>query len=358
MSENKLLEKAEMYLKLCYRELKKEDILEKRWINVKNQIKNKGTYDLLDFELSYGTKVAWRNSNKCIGRLFWKAMDVLDRRSLNSTDTIFESLFEHIDLATNGGNVKSTISVFDPSKEIIIWNPQLLSFAGYQNSDGSITGDSKQLIFTEECIKLGWEPKMGEFDILPLVIQIDNKTPVWREIPKEVITIVPIEHPEIASFKNLKLQWYSTPIISNMILEIGGIEFKAAPFNGWYMGTEIGARNFADEQRYNILPKVAKLMGLNLRDKINLWKDRAIVELNHAVLYSFKKAGVKIVDHHTASKQFMQFMKKEEKENREVTADWSWIVPPISGSTTEVFHTKMNDVIRSPNYTYRREPWE
>jgi nitric-oxide synthase len=159
MTEKNLLEKAEMYLKLCYRELDKEHLYENRWLEVKKDIKQKGTYNLLEFELNYGTKVAWRNSNKCIGRLFWKAMDVFDRRSLSSTDAIFESLFEHINLATNGGNIKSTISVYDPNKEILIWNPQLLSFAGYENPDGSITGDSKQVSFTKECIKLGWKPK-------------------------------------------------------------------------------------------------------------------------------------------------------------------------------------------------------
>ena len=103
-----------------------------------------------------------------------------------------------------------------------------------------------------------------------------------------------------------------------MTLEIGGIEFMAAPFNGWYMGTEIGARNLADEDRYNLLPIVADKMGLDLHDKNSLWKDRALIELNQAVLYSFRKAGVKIIDHHSASKQFMQFMRQEE-EGRDVT---------------------------------------
>ena len=55
-------------------------------------------------------------------------------------------------------------------------------------------------------------------------------------------------------------------------------------------------------------------MGLDLHDKNSLWKDRALIELNQAVLYSFRKAGVKIIDHHSASKQFMQFMRQEEKE--------------------------------------------
>ena len=358
MTGRSLREKAKAYLELCYRELNKEDLFEERWRDVENSIREQGTYELLDFELDYGTKVAWRNSNKCIGRLFWRSMEVLDKRFVDSTDAIFEALFEHIDFATNGGNIRSTITVFNAHKGIRIWNPQLLGFAGYEQKDGSVIGDPKQVKFTKECIKLGWEPKMGPFDVLPLLVQIEGKTPEWREIPKDLITLVPIEHPSIKAINDLKLQWYSTPIISNMTLEVGGIEFMAAPFNGWYMGTEIGARNLADEDRYNLLPVVAKKMGLDVRDKNLLWKDRALVELNQAVLYSFRKAGVKIIDHHSASKQFMQFMRQEAKEGREVTADWSWIVPPTSGSTTKVFHTEMQDIINSPNYFYQENPWD
>jgi nitric-oxide synthase len=357
MNNKEFLKKAETYLKLCYEELDKEHLFNQRWEEVKNSINEKSTYELLDFELDYGTKVAWRNSNKCIGRLFWRNMEVFDKRSIDSAAAIFESLFHHIDSATNGGNIKSTITVFNAHRKIHIWNPQLLSFAGYKKQDGTIIGDPRQVEFTDQCIQMGWEPKMGRFDILPLVIQIRGQKPIWKEIPKDIINLVTIEHPDIGDFKKLKLVWYSTPIISNMILEVGGIEFEASPFNGWYMGTEIGARNLADESRYNMLPAIAKLIGLDMKDKNSLWKDRALVELNQAVLYSFKKAGVKIIDHHSASKQFMQFMRKEAKEGRDVTADWSWIVPPISGSTMEVFHTEMNDVVKSPNYFYRKEPW-
>ena len=357
MTEIALREKAKAYLQLCYRELNKEDLFEKRWLKVQSLIDEKGIYELLDFELDYGTKVAWRNSNKCIGRLFWRSMEVLDKRAIDSIDAIFDVLFEHIDFATNGGNIRSTITVFNAHKGIRIWNPQLLGFAGYRQEDGSVIGDPKHVEFTKECIKLGWEPKMGPFDILPLLVQIEGEKLQWREIPKEIITLVPIEHPSIKAINDLKLKWYSTPIISNMTLEVGGIEFMAAPFNGWYMGTEIGARNLADEDRYNLLPLVAEKMGLNLQDKNSLWKDRALIELNQAVLYSFRKAGVKIIDHHSASKQFMQFMRQEEKEGRDVTANWSWIVPPVSGSTMEVFHTEMHDIIKSPNYFYQEDAW-
>lgn len=50
------------------------------------------------------------------------------------------------------------------------------------------------------------------------------------------------------------MQWYCVPAVSDMLFDIGGIEFPAAPFNGWYMGTEIATRDLCDENRYNMLP--------------------------------------------------------------------------------------------------------
>ena len=54
-------------------------------------------------------------------------------------------------------------------------------------------------------------------------------------------------------FGELGLRWYALPAVSNMLLEIGGLEFPAAPFNGWYMSSEIGTRNLCDSHRYNLL---------------------------------------------------------------------------------------------------------
>jgi nitric-oxide synthase len=104
------------------------------------------------------------------------------------------------------------------------------------------------------------------------------------------------------------------------------------------MSTEIACRNFGDENRYNLLPLVAARMGLDVRSLRSLWKDRALVELNAAVLHSFRVAGVTLVDHHTASEQFMLHVEKEERCGREVPGDWSWLVPPMSGSACPLFH--------------------
>ena len=143
-----------------------------------------------------------------------------------------------------------------------------------------------------------------------------------------------------------------------MMLEIGGVQYTAAPFNGWYMGTEIAARNFADENRYNLLPIVAKQMGLDTRYDHTLWRDRAIVELNVAVLYSFRRAGVTMVDHHGETRRFVQFEKSEALAGRTTYADWGWIVPPISGSTTPVFHRNYENVELKPNFFSQSDPWQ
>lgn len=111
----------------------------------------------------------------------------------------------------------------------------------------------------------------------------------------------------------MNLEWYALPAVSGMLLDVGGIEFPAAPFSGWYMVTEIAMRDLCDPHRYNILEEVAQLMGLDTRTNASLWKDAASVEINIAVLDSFQKAGVTIVDHHTASESFMKHLENEQR---------------------------------------------
>lgn len=113
--------------------------------------------------------------------------------------------------------------------------------------------------------------------------------------------------------------------VSDMLFDVGGIEFTAAPFNGWYMGTEIGARDLCDKQRYNLLPEFGKKMGLAIEDPTSLWQDEVLLEVNKAVLYSFAKNGTTLVDHHTASQQFLQHMENETKKRGGCPADWVWI---------------------------------
>ena len=135
----------------------------------------------------------------------------------------------------------------------------------------------------------------------------------------------------------LGLQWLGMPAVSSMMLECGGLQFPGAPFAGWYqgdhspsphlhhqlhhscVGTEVASRDFLDPQRYNLLRPLGEAMGVDMSSNATLWKVRAVcmfisectqcfqdevaLELNKAVLHSYKMAGVTIVDHFTQADQ-------------------------------------------------------
>lgn len=54
-------------------------------------------------------------------------------------------------------------------------------------------------------------------------------------------------------------------------------------------------------------------MGLDIRTPTSLWKDKALVEINIAVLHSYQSRNVTIVDHHTASESFVKHFENESK---------------------------------------------
>ncbi|MFB1083351.1 nitric oxide synthase oxygenase [Jeotgalibacillus sp. JSM ZJ347] len=361
--EHPIYQKAEDFIRQYYKENGfNEAACEARLAEICLSIRQSGTYQHTSEELTYGAKLAWRNSNRCIGRLFWNSLSVSDKRDAASEEQVKEALLEHIEYATNGGKIRSAVTIFKPSENtgdpVRIYNHQLIRYAGYRQEDGSVIGDPHSVEMTEFCIQLGWEGKGSPFDILPIVIQIGENEPYLFEIPESYIKEVQITHPENVTFNELGLKWYAVPIISEMKLEIGGIDYPAAPFNGWYMETEIAARNFTDENRYNVLRDTAKAFGLNTQLQSAMWKDRAVIELCTAVMHSFKQAGVSIVDHHTASQQFELFEKKEIEEGRNITGDWTWLIPPVSPASTHIFHKAYDNTWKSPNFFYQASLFE
>lgn len=332
-----------------------------RWEQVQKEVMNSGTYQLTETELVYGAKTAWRNSARCIGRIQWSKLQVFDCRSVSTTTGMFEALCNHIKYSTNKGNIRSALTLFpqrtDGRHDFRIWNAQLISYAGYKNPDGTILGDPMNVEFTEVCIKLGWKPKMTRFDILPLVLSANGHDPDYFDLPPDLVMEVELSHPTYKWFSDLGLRWYVLPAVSSMLFDVGGVEFPGAPFNGWYMSTEIGCRNLSDIKRYNMLETVAQRMGLDTRTPITLWKDRALVEINVAVLHSFQSRNVTIVDHHTAAESFMKHYENENRLRNGCPADWVWIVPPMSGSVTPVFHQEMALYVLKPSYEYQEAAW-
>jgi len=389
-----LLAKAESFVTQFHIENHLHDSLARRLEQVRGEIATRGTYRHTSAELGYAAQVAWRNSSRCIGRLYWRSLRVRDRRHVSAAAEIADEAVAHLREATNGGRIRPLITVFAPDAPgrpgPRILSSQLVRYAGYEagtvaggpgaggpgasgpgasgpgagdpragdprtgdpRAGDTVVGDPANAGLTRLARELGWPAPAapGRFDLLPLLIRESGAAPTWHELPTDAVLEVPLRHPDYDWFSELGLRWYAVPVISDMRLEAGGIRYPAAPFNGWYMGTEIGSRNLGDDTRYNELPRVAARLGLSTADNRTLWKDRAMTELNVAVLHSFSSAGVTITDHHTESVRFLKHLELEERQGRSCPADWTWIVPPSASSATPVFHRYYDNFDQTPNF--------
>ena len=365
LNQERLLKKAKQFLDLISLEQAwgSED-QERRWKEIREEVHATGTYTQTYEELAYGTQVAWRNASKCVGRIAWNNMVVRDRRHITDPDEMFRECQEHVKFATNGGNLQITMTVFRPkqSKErwgARFWNSQLYRYAAYELPDGSVMGDPVNLSLTNTIIKFGWQPPepRSAYDILPLVIELPGQEPKMYHWQPEEVLEVHIEHPTVPALKELGMRWYAIPAISNFSVHIGGIHYGCVPFNGWYMDTEI-MRDFLDESRYNKMEEIAKVLKLDTSSEQTLWRDRVALELNIAILHSFQKAKVTIVDHQTASRQFLTHDLREKRAGRECPGDWGWVVPATGGSACPVWHHQMRDFYLEPAYHHAADRWD
>lgn len=307
-------------------------------------------------ELSWAARVGWRNHARCIGRLHWRSLQVRDRRGVTAVDDVVDCLREHLRDAQGAGAVRPIMTVFAPAGAPGgtpgIRNAQLCGYAGYRAPDGTVLGDPRNVALTTLALRLGWAPpaERSRFDLLPWLVSGADGRPRVAPLPPGLVREVRLRHPRLAWFEELGLRWYAVPVVCDLGLRAAGTVFPTAPFNGWYMGTEIGARNLADCDRYDQLPVIAERMGLPRTQNCPLWRDRALLELNEAVLHSYAADGVKLVDHHTAAEEFMRFHAREEAAGRAVSARWDWIVPPLSPATTPVYHRTMREFPCSPDF--------
>ena len=334
---------------------------QRRWAEISRDLRRHGTYEHTPEELAFGARLAWRNHGRCIGRLFWESLEVFDCRTLTEPEAMAERITQHMSDALGDGRIRSVISVFAPvsgaSLPSYVESAQIIQYAGHARKDGTVIGDRQNIEATRIAQSLGWQPpdKPGRFDILPFVIRDQKDRRALFHLPASAIREVPILHPDRAALKDLALRWYAVPCVSGMILTIGGIDYPCAPFNGFYMCTEIASRNFADRRRYDLLPEAARAFGLDpAAPGTPFWRDEALTELNRAVQHSFKSAGVTMIDHHAASEQFMDFHHREQSCGRRVAADWRWIVPPQAAAACDVFHLRMKNFHPVPNYYYTR----
>ena len=309
-------------------------------------------------ELEFGSRRAWRNARKCIARNHAEELKLCDLRYVTTSVEMAKELLRNAVEAFNEGRIEPTAFVFPPrtvnGRGPMIWNNQILDFAGYKMDDGTILGDPSNVDLTTAIMELGWTPPQtrGRWDLLPLVTMAEGDKPAMMEIPAPLSNLVNISHPHFPSFAALNLKWKAAPALTRLGFDIGGVQYTAAPFIGWFMDAEIGVRDLADTFRYNVLPDVVQAIGLangKLQDGVDSLEDlpeyeqlamlsRAQSELNYAVQWSFNQAGVTMTDSLTASKKWCKFDDEfKEKHGYRLPADPYWLAPP-QGSIIPVWH--------------------
>jgi nitric-oxide synthase len=350
---------AEEFVRAFHAENPRAGDLQERLTQVRGSVGRMGTYEHTFPELQWAARVAWRHAARCSGRDKWRTLRVRDRRAVSDPQEVGAETLAHLREATGGGRVRSWITVFAPDTPQRsgprILSPQAVQYAGYRGSAGEISGDPLNVALTELAASMGWKGDGTAFDVLPLIVVDEQAHLHLFPVPPDAVLEIPITHPEFGWFAQLGLRWYAVPVITDMYLEAGGIRYPCAPFNGWYQAsTEVGVRNLGDPDRYNVLPAVAAGMGLDMSSVATFWQDRAAVELAVAVQHSFRAANVMATDHQTEARRFAQFAMAEEASGRPWCADWSWINPPISASTTPVFHRTYPDRVLKPGF-FRHE---
>ena len=299
---------------------------------VSAELDRTGDYTHTAAELTWAGRVSWRTAERCVGRAYWHGLRIRDRRHVDDPRQVAAETIQHARESLSGGRIRPTMTVFaatPPGRTgPRIVNEQLIRYAG----------DPKYAPLREHARDLGWNWDGDRWDVLPLICFADGGPPCVVDIPRDAVAEVPLEHPHHPWLAELGLRWHALPIITDMRLEAGG-KWYLAPFGGWYVETEISARNLADSDRLDMLPVIATLLGLDRSQTWTDWRSAATVVLNQAVLWSFQRAGVRISDQHTEAGRFLEHLAREARAGRaaQENVDWSWVNLP-SASPTPTYH--------------------
>lgn len=294
---------AEAFIRMFHRARPKAGQVEARLAKMRAEVAATGTYRHTSAELAFGARMALRDSGWCPADVPWRGLLVRDLREVRDGAAVAQACTEHLRMATGGGRISPMVTVFAPNTP---WRPgprirndQLVRYAGYREPEevgGGVLGDRRYVDFTLGVCRLGWRPPTGRsaFDVLPLVVESAHDEVTLHPLPRDAVLEVRLAHPQLPWVAALDLRWHAVPVISNRCLTIGGIDYPAAPFNGAYLCTAIGEDVLADESAYGLAHTVATRLGLDTSSERTLWRDRAMHELNRAVLHSFDAAGVRI----------------------------------------------------------------
>jgi nitric-oxide synthase, bacterial len=113
-AHGQLLTAAERFITLFHAENPRAGSVAGRMRQILTEVAAHGTCQHTPEELTFAARVAWRNSSRCIGRLYWRTLRVRDRRRVTAADQVAAECVAHLREATNAGRIRPVITVFAP----------------------------------------------------------------------------------------------------------------------------------------------------------------------------------------------------------------------------------------------------
>lgn len=307
----------EEFLRGYHREHPHAGPVERRLAEVRQLVRRYGTYQHTRGELRFGVRLAWRTRARPADRCYWRGVRVRDRRHLRGAAAVTAEVIAHLDAAAGDGHIVPTVTVFAPDTPLRVgprvWGTPLPGHAGHLGHDGVTTGDRRTMVLTAATRRLGWSvPAPGRFDPLPIVVVAGGREPAVTPLPESSLRHVPLRHPRHPWLAGLDLRWPALDTVdlggaAPGGLDLGGVHYAAVLASCWHLGSDIG-RELADPDSYDVLPALAERLGLDTSSERTLWRDRALVELNVAILHSFRRAGITVADHHTDSARLRRLL--------------------------------------------------
>ncbi len=353
-------EEAEEFLRLFYAEADEPGAatvkgaagrtapFEDRVAEVRDEIERTGTYVHTSAELTFGARVAWRSSARCIGRLYWRSLHVRDRRHVLAPDEVAAECVGHLDEATRRGR--------DPLDDhrVRARTPRPHRARGSERAAHPLRGLPHRRRVAGRPAATSSSPTTPARSAGSRPRRWGGSTcSRWWSRRRRLGRAGPAALRGAAGRRSSRSSWPTPTTRGSPNSACAGTRCRRSATCRWRSAASATrprpstAGTWAPRSApatsptptaTTCWPRSPGGSAWTPRTERTLWRDRALVELNLAVQHSFDEAGVTMADHHTESQRFLRTSPRGEAPGGAAPADWSWIVPPVSGGLTPVFH--------------------
>lgn len=247
-------------------------------------------------------------------RTAWKTLQIRDRRHVFSAEAIFQNIKDHFDTIMDQDILNTNDNITPPPCIMTVFRPQiqneimgirflsshLFQYAGYMDKEnGIVLGDPSNVEYTNYLIETNlWSPPStrGAYDLLPLVLKMPHiDKPFVYILPRDITKHeVVLEHARYPGVKGICLKCAPIPFVMNYSMNLGGLVYPCAPFNGCFSPAEKSS-TLLYCKKYGIRSLLGNTMGYQTEDKII--EQSVALELEQTILNSFEKKWHNILDY-------------------------------------------------------------